>query len=76
MRTGILDEPSEDERSVSDKNFANLMKQHTLQLEQLVPVADSGTRPKARSESRSLGAEVPLKAIITSLAASSRNRVA
>lgn len=47
-----------------------------MQLEQLAPVTDSGTRPNARSESKSFGADVPRNAIITSFALSSRNRVA
>lgn len=48
----------------------------TLQLEQLAPTTASGTSWYVRSESRSCGEDVPLKAMTTSLALVSRNRVA
>lgn len=47
----------------------------TLQSEHLVPGALRGTSVKMRSVSRSLGDEVPLKAIMSSCLVSSSNRV-
>ena len=48
----------------------------TLQEAHLIPVAESGTRRKSRSVSRSFGDDVPRNAIMISFAVSSRNSVA